>query len=397
MKLGDTLKEVRESKELTVQAVADAIHLSVKQINALEANNFNLLPEPVTTRGFIRSYARFLEIDSEPLLANYREQVPHQDPNTIVMSGQVNKVISEQEQSPWLMYILGSIIVLLLLVVWFYYMDNVNEWSDDSGDDIVLEESIESAVDGSDVATIEGAISKSSEEASNSEIATDESGEETSDAAPEQGVVNETETLTAAPVPTEQVVTEALVLRLKEACWVSIKTANGKTVIEKLLPAGTEQGFDVELPFKLKIGNATSASVHYDNQLLDLTDYTRGSVARVTVTDTMLADARQKILTNNTAIDKTKVSEAQNAVANVGATDGLVIKTNEACWVSVKNSAGQKVFEKLLPPASNQVIAVSKPFSLTIGNASAAQASYQNQALDLESNKQHNVAKLKVE
>jgi len=63
----------------------------------------------------------------------------------------------------------------------------------------------------------------------------------------------------------------------------------------------------------------------------------------------------------------------------------------------VKTAAGQKVFEQLLPAGANQIVTVAKPFNLTIGNASAAQASYNNQALDLETNKQHNVAKLKIE
>ncbi len=386
MKLGDALKQARESKELTVQAVADAIHLSVKQINALETNNFNLLPEPVTTRGFIRSYARFLEIDSEPLLANYRELVPHQDPNTIVVTAPVNKVISAQEQSPWLMYILGSIIVLLLLVVWFYYMDNVNDWSVESDDAIVLESPVES-VEETAVESVMPSVAQSSTDTDS----------QTTVAASAQTANEMAETVapaTETALESTATVSEPLVLRLKEACWVSIKTMGGDKFFEKLLPAGTEQGFDIQPPFKLKIGNATAASASYRNQTLNLPKYTRGSVARLTVNDAMLSAAK-------VAAEVSELPEAKPAVADTAVTvdpaQALVIKTQEACWVSVKDAFGKKVFEQLLPATSNQVIEVSKPFKLTIGNASAAQASYNNQALDLASNKQHNVAKLKIE
>ncbi len=386
MKLGDALKQARESKELTVQAVADAIHLSVKQINALETNNFNLLPEPVTTRGFIRSYARFLEIDSEPLLANYRELVPHQDPNTIVVTAPVNKVISAQEQSPWLMYILGSIIVLLLLVVWFYYMDNVNDWSVESDDAIVLESPVES-VEETAVESVMPSVAQSSTDTDS----------QTTVAASAQTANEMAETVapaTETALESTATVSEPLVLRLKEACWVSIKTMGGDKFFEKLLPAGTEQGFDIRPPFKLKIGNATAASASYRNQTLNLPKYTRGSVARLTVNDAMLSAAK-------VAAEVSELPEAKPAVADTAVTvapaQALVIKTQEACWVSVKDAFGKKVFEQLLPATSNQVIEVSKPFKLTIGNASAAQASYNNQALDLASNKQHNVAKLKIE
>lgn len=391
MKLGDALKQARESKELTVQAVADAIHLSVKQINALETNNFNLLPEPVTTRGFIRSYARFLEIDSEPLLANYRELVPHQDPNTIVVTAPVNKVISAQEQSPWLMYILGSIIVLLLLVVWFYYIDNVNDWSVESDDAIVLESPVEPSEQTEVVQTVESAVPPVTQSGAGTDseapvaASAQTANEMVETAAPA------TETTLESQVST---LSEPLVLRLKEACWVSIKTMGGDKFFEKLLPAGTEQGFDIQPPFKLKIGNATAASASYRNQTLDLPTYTRGSVARLTVNDEMLSAA--KVVPEPLNVPETTPAQADAAVT-VDPAQALVIKTEEACWVSVKDAVGKKVFEQLLPPASNQVIEVSKPFKLTIGNASAAHASYNNQALDLASNKQHNVAKLKVE
>jgi len=393
MKLGDTLKQARESKELTVQAVADAIHLSVKQINALETNNFNLLPEPVTTRGFIRSYARFLEIDSEPLLANYRELVPHQDPNTIVMSGQVNKVISAQEQSPWLMYILGSIIVLLLLVVWFYYMDNVNDWSVEPDNDIVLEAPVEAAsetvVAQAEVVTLAEPTAAAPE--TPADATTTEAVPATHDA------VKPTEQSTDAELASSvQTITEPLVLRLKEDCWVSIKTMTGQKFFEKLLPAGTEQGFDIQPPFKLKIGNATAATASYRNQTLDLPKYTRGSVARLTVNDAMLPEVSQ-VASEVTSTEVVAQAQTDTPERAVNPALALMIKTQEACWVSVKDGTGQKVFEQLLPPASNQVIEVSKPFRLTVGNASAAQVSYNNQALDLESNKQHNVAKLRVE
>jgi len=81
-------------------------------------------------------------------------------------------------------------------------------------------------------------------------------------------------------------------------------------------------------------------------------------------------------------------------MANTG---DLVVKTTSECWVSVKDALGKTVFQQLLPANSLQAIDVQKPFRLTIGNASEAQASFQKQALDLESNKQHNVARLKVE
>lgn len=387
MKVGDILRNERESKGLTVQAVADAIHLSVRQIDALETNDFGALPEPVTTRGFIRSYAKFLETDSEPLLSNYRELVPHQNPNAIVMNSNVNKVISVQEQSPWLMYILGSIVVLLLLVVWFYYMDNVNDWTVDNDDTIVAMESetitpsevVESPVTGEVDAVEAPAVG---------EVQT-------------SGLVNETaeaSLVSAPPLPVDangNPINEPLVLTLAEDCWVSIKTLDGKKVFEKLLPAGTVKGFEVAVPFKLKIGNASAAKASYLTKPLALASYTKGSVARLTVNDKML-DALTATEMRGASVSAVEAIATQEHTMPVDSPNALVINTNDKCWVSVKTLAGKKVFEGLLPPQSQKVISIAKPFKLTIGNASEAKASYVGASLDLTVNTQHNVANLMI-
>jgi cytoskeleton protein RodZ len=66
---GGMLAAAREQKKLTVQQVAEQLKLSPRQVQALEANQFDVLPKPVIVRGFVRSYAKLLKIDAEPVLA----------------------------------------------------------------------------------------------------------------------------------------------------------------------------------------------------------------------------------------------------------------------------------------------------------------------------------------
>ncbi|MDD3884786.1 MAG: DUF4115 domain-containing protein [Gallionella sp.] len=66
---GKMLREARERLGLSVADVAQHTRLAPRQIEALEADDFDHLPELPFVRGFIRSYARLLQIDPEPLLA----------------------------------------------------------------------------------------------------------------------------------------------------------------------------------------------------------------------------------------------------------------------------------------------------------------------------------------
>src|SRR5512141_3215216 len=67
--VGLTLREARESQGMSVHDVAERIKFAPKQIEALEANDFGHLPEPAFLRGFVRSYARTLQLDEVALIA----------------------------------------------------------------------------------------------------------------------------------------------------------------------------------------------------------------------------------------------------------------------------------------------------------------------------------------
>src|SRR3954471_10758468 len=81
--LGPLLQNARQKRNLSMEDVSNRLRISLRQVRALEADDFSALPEPMITRGFIRNYARLLDIDAEPLLAAYRIIVPVQSPRAI--------------------------------------------------------------------------------------------------------------------------------------------------------------------------------------------------------------------------------------------------------------------------------------------------------------------------
>jgi cytoskeleton protein RodZ len=67
--LGTMLREAREHLNLSVAEVAAQIKFAPRQIEALESDDFRQLPEVAFLRGFVRSYAKILNLDARPLLA----------------------------------------------------------------------------------------------------------------------------------------------------------------------------------------------------------------------------------------------------------------------------------------------------------------------------------------
>lgn len=70
---GHELRAARERLGLSVQDVAIATKINAKVLKALEEGDRDVLPAKSFARGFIRSYAAYLKIDAEPILAAYND------------------------------------------------------------------------------------------------------------------------------------------------------------------------------------------------------------------------------------------------------------------------------------------------------------------------------------
>jgi len=68
---GEMLRTARQARELTIDQVASALRLPPRQIKALEEEDFNVLPEPTYVCGYIRAYAKFLQLASNDVVDAY--------------------------------------------------------------------------------------------------------------------------------------------------------------------------------------------------------------------------------------------------------------------------------------------------------------------------------------
>ena len=74
--LGPWLRERREERGYDVDRVERDTRISRGYIEALERDQFDVLPAPVYARGFVRSYARYLGLEVEEALARMPSDLP---------------------------------------------------------------------------------------------------------------------------------------------------------------------------------------------------------------------------------------------------------------------------------------------------------------------------------
>jgi transcriptional regulator with XRE-family HTH domain len=66
--LGETLRRARQARGITIEDAERATRIPRRYLEALEQENFSILPAPVYARGFLRSYSGLLGLDPADLL-----------------------------------------------------------------------------------------------------------------------------------------------------------------------------------------------------------------------------------------------------------------------------------------------------------------------------------------
>ena len=78
--LGDEFRVAREARGLSLSDVAEHLHIRSTYLQAIEEEDWAVIGAPVYIRGFIRTYARFLGVDSERAIEGFNATEPSAPP-----------------------------------------------------------------------------------------------------------------------------------------------------------------------------------------------------------------------------------------------------------------------------------------------------------------------------
>ena len=73
--LGIWLRRTRETRQLTLEEVEKALRIRRRYLQALEMGDYTAMPGEVQARGFLRNYARYLDLPTEEALARYDAEI----------------------------------------------------------------------------------------------------------------------------------------------------------------------------------------------------------------------------------------------------------------------------------------------------------------------------------
>src|SRR5215212_2582321 len=68
---GDWLRRQREMREINLRDIAERTKISLRYLEAMEADRFDLLPAPIFAKGFLREYARYVGLSPDEVVNHY--------------------------------------------------------------------------------------------------------------------------------------------------------------------------------------------------------------------------------------------------------------------------------------------------------------------------------------
>lgn len=272
---GALLRRTREGHELSIEDVAQAIKLHPRQIRAIEDERFEALGGSTFVRGFVRNYARLLELDADAVLALVERQssLPQAELREIRNANATMPREGRGKPFAWLGAVAPLVIVALGAGAYYLGWLNINllrpaGWS-------------ETAVQ--TPAPANGGSGNTLNSPAEPVPAPGPSPAETAAAAVPLPAAQASQPPSTAESAGRSSASNRLLLRFERPSWVEVKQADGHVLLSKLHLAGTTEVIEGRPPFTLIIGNASGVQLQYGDRPVDLRPHTRVDVARLTL------------------------------------------------------------------------------------------------------------------
>jgi cytoskeleton protein RodZ len=235
--IGDTLREAREARDLTVENISDELMIRRFYLEALEQGNFKDLPERVYATGFVRSYAQFVGLD--PVEAS--EQFKRDAYGSRTASYRVELTMPEpviQSVMPSRTAMLSAVVAIILVAIGIFFATRGN---------MPAPASIPEAPAAADIP--EAPMPPASEEAAFTGAMPAPS--ETGTPAPATA-----ETAPAAETATPAPVEAGIFLEALQSSWLEVKDAKGTVLFTNILKQGQKLPIPDQPGITVTTGNA---------------------------------------------------------------------------------------------------------------------------------------------
>ena len=264
---GNILRLAREEKGLSIQEVADYLHLTTRQVKALEEDDHSPWPSLTYAYGYLRNYAHLLGVDVEAVLPNHASHQPSVEQKTALKSTSLWLPFEKKSRKKlvWIMMFIGFLGVLVFVITPLIanLLPAHRDLNTAHAPAVVAEQP--------PVAIPQPATPPVSQDAETAEKKADEP---------------------LAFFPEESAFLEPyfvdprlLTIHATGDCWVGVYDQAGKMIFNKIVHPGQEVSLTIAKPFTVKLGRVDAVTLSYAGNPIDLSGYRNKQTASVQIKD----------------------------------------------------------------------------------------------------------------
>jgi cytoskeleton protein RodZ len=267
---GDRLRREREMRGITLDEITESTKISRRHLEALEGEHFDQLPGGVFNKGFVRAYARFLGLDEDQAVADYsaasNEQPQPENKFPLEIHEEPNRDLNPRSSSLPLVFAIAALVgVLLGYGFWVKSKPHSSAAVEKTQQAAPVNSASEpqtSALPAQPVTSSSPEVSKDSASAAKQTPA--QVPESSRPVAPKRDAVASD---TADDPPPGKEKAFFVQVSAKEDSWVSI-VADGKSVMQRVLPADKNKKVKAGKSLILRTGNAGGIEVTFNGRPL---------------------------------------------------------------------------------------------------------------------------------
>jgi len=249
--LGDKLRRARETLGLNLREVEEATKIRKKYLQALENENFEVIPGRTYTKGFLKIYAKYLNLDPKEILDEYESHfTSHSEANEFQPLSQSEQLFLRKNGKFLYIGIVVVIVTLLIVINLFYknWQENPavsNNVNNAENQEMKLSKEVNTALEEK---FSENSGNRESAENFNKSNENSESAETSANTVQARGVKLEVQIM-------------------DEECWIKV-VSDKKEVFQGILKKGESKVFTGSSEVVITLGNAGVAKLIYNGDVL---------------------------------------------------------------------------------------------------------------------------------
>jgi cytoskeleton protein RodZ len=279
---GALLRAAREQRGIHIAAMAAAMKVPQRKLEALEGDRHDELPDLTFTRALAQSVCRHLKIDVQPVLDRLPQSgvaSPRLEQVGVGLNAPFRERPGREEPADWSWVrrpvVWGTLIVLAAAAALALLPDS---W---------LGKALKVGGPGGPAASTSSvtdlpAVPAMSSAASASPAASSGAAEAASAAAPAASAASSASASVIPPLAAAPAALPTLSVAATSAeSWIEVQDARGETLLSRSLAPGESVAVDGAVPLRVTVGNAASTRLQFRGKPVELAAHTRDNVARM--------------------------------------------------------------------------------------------------------------------